>query len=310
MSFGITSQLINLLACPDCAGHLVEINRQLNCVECNRNFPIRNGIPILYPKTLNYQHLKEEESLARMMKRPRHTKKDQFSSLQWEYSKKEFWRMVKNNITQELNTMINIGCGFDDNFIHLEKDKHIIVNFDIVYDILFSLKKKYNSEYCVAGDINSLPFKKDSFDSVVCIDIIHHEADNVSHILKSFRKLIKPKGNLFLEDVNAWGLFQLPKSILLPKSVYRLLRNTYHWAKKSQSRPANYEFPTNVHHVLKILKYLEFFDIRVHPLSSYPSIGPFLYSIYRVFNRAEYVGKYHNYHYMISARKGCDISII
>ena len=89
----------------------------------------------------------------------------------------------------------------------------IFINFDLVYKMLSSLKDEYGAKFCVAGDINRLPFKKASFDYVISIDVIHHENENLKSLIKSFADLLKVGGTLFLEDPNAWGMFQAPKSI-------------------------------------------------------------------------------------------------
>ena len=136
MSELLNTQLISLLACPDCSGELETIAGQLQCSNCKKKYEIRNGIPCLYPSSIDEEHLQEEESLADMMKRTPHNKKDQFSSAQWNESKKEFWGMVKNNVEGNNKAFINIGCGYDSNYINHEKKGNIFVNFDLVFKML------------------------------------------------------------------------------------------------------------------------------------------------------------------------------
>ncbi|MDZ7859518.1 MAG: methyltransferase domain-containing protein [Candidatus Krumholzibacteriota bacterium] len=306
MSELLNPQLINLLACPDCNSDLEIIASQLQCSNCRKKYEIRNGIPCLYPSSIDEEHLQEEESLADIMKRTHHNKKDQFISTQWDESKKEFWGMVKNNVVGNNKVLINIGCGYDSNYIDHEKERNIFVNFDLVFKMLNFLQNEYGAKSCVAGDINKLPFKKASFDYVISIDVIHHESDNLKSMIKSFADLLKPGGTLFLEDPNAWGMFQIPKSILLPRSIYRLMRSMYHKLRQSKHRPADYEFPTNVRKIKDILRNLTFTDIVVYPNNSYPCIGPKAFQLYNLFSGLDYIRKYHNYHYMISAIKTYD----
>ena len=296
-------QLISLLACPDCSCDLETIAGHLQCTNCKKNYKIRNGIPCLYPSSIDEEHLQEEESLADMMKKTPLDKKDQFSSVQWDKSKKEFWGMVKNNVEGNNKTFINIGCGCDSNYMYYEKEGNIFINFDLVYKMLSSLKDEYGAKFCVAGDINRLPFKKAFFDYVISIDVIHHENENLKSLIKSFADLLKVGGTLFLEDPNAWGMFQAPKSILLPKPLYRLMRSIYHNLKQSSHKPADYEFPTNIWKIKDILRNLDFTDILVYPNISYPCIGSKAFQLYNLFSGIEYIKKYHNYHYMISAIK-------
>ena len=211
--------------------------------------------------------------------------------------------MVKESADGNSKAFINIGCGYDSHFIDYEKEGNMFVNFDLVYQMLITLKDEHGAKSCVAGDVNKLPFKKASFDYVVSIDVIHHESDNLKSLIESFADLLKPGGSIFLEDPNAWGIFQAPKSILLPKPLYRLLRSTYHKLKQSSHRPADYEFPTNVWNMKAILRNLGFTDIVVYPNNAYPCIGLKAFQIYNLFSSIEYIKKYHNYHYMISAIK-------
>ncbi len=210
---------------------MFENGEHLKCDYCNKEYLIKHGIPLLYPPQMDIEHLQEEESLAKMMKQPRLSRKEQFSSLQWNNSKQEFWGMVKDNIEIPPKSFINIGCGYDHHFTQFEQQGFTFVNFDIVYDMLYTLQKDFGAKSCVAGDISKLPFRKNSFDYVVSIDVIHHENDKILNLLESFRNLLKPGGFLFLEDPNAWGMFQMTKSILLPKPVYRFLRSSYHKLK-------------------------------------------------------------------------------
>ncbi len=296
-------ELIHFLACPDCGGDLLEAAAVLKCAYCHREYEVINGIPLLYPENMDIERLREEENLAEMMKQPRLSRRDRFISVQWEKSKQEFWGMVKDNIEAPLRSFINVGCGYDASFNSFQQEGYVFVNFDIVYDMLYTLQRDYGARYCVAGDINSLPFKEESFDYVVCIDVVHHESDKLSILLKSFGNLLKPGGSLFLEDLNAWGMFQLVKSLLLPKPLHRFLRATYHKLKRSTHKPADYEFPTSPWRVKRIMEGLGFCHITVHPNRAYPNIGPLSFRGYKVLSETEWGRKHHNYHYVVSAVK-------
>jgi SAM-dependent methyltransferase len=300
----LSKRLLAFLVCPDCRNSLTQINiGRLKCSVCGGEYEIRNGIPLLYPKNMDVEHLREEENLAKIMKRPKISREELFSSKQWEYSKKEFWQVVQNTIGDNPKTIVNIGCGYDTNFSQFEQKDHIFIKFDIVYDILLLLRSNYKAKLCVAGDIGSLPFREELFDCVVCIDVIHHECDKLLGLLESFKKLLKPGGILFLEDVNAWGMYQFMKSIFLPRPLHRFLRSRFHRIKCSDHKPADYEFPTDVRKVTRMLKQLGFCHIRIYPNNSYPNVSPIKFRIYELFNKIEWIKKYHNFHYMLSAMK-------
>ena len=43
----IDKELLEILACPVCKGDVKEINDKIVCLECKRQYPIREGIPIM-----------------------------------------------------------------------------------------------------------------------------------------------------------------------------------------------------------------------------------------------------------------------
>jgi SAM-dependent methyltransferase len=295
-------ELLQCIVCPVCGGDLIELTDHLNCSRCPAEYEIRMGIPLLYPPSLDFTHLREEEKLAQMMKFPNLTEDEAFNSSQWIISKREFWETVQRNMQPSPSLIINIGCGYDEGFNQFEQAGHTFVNFDMVYNMLIALQNN-GAKSCVGGDVNRLPFKKGIFDYVISVDLIHHESNNLYSLLQGFQELLKPGGVLFLEDPNAWGIFQMGKSIFLPKFLYWFFRKTYHAIKRSIHRPADYEFPTNVWHVKGMLEKLGFQNIQIHPNIAYPCISKANYRFYNLFSKFEYVKKFHNYHYRLSAIK-------
>jgi uncharacterized protein YbaR (Trm112 family)/ubiquinone/menaquinone biosynthesis C-methylase UbiE len=297
---GINPTLLELLACPACRGELTDSDGQLSCAGCGRHYPLDGGIPALLPDTCDEEHLREEESLARKMQAREALPEMRFNLDQWDRSKVDFWNMVRSRITGRAKRIANLGCGYDPNFASLIAEGHVFVNFDIVQDMLQRLQARYPLGHYVNGDLGSLPFRPGAFDYLVSIDVIHHECENLPRVFASFRDLLKPGGTLFLEDPNAWGMFQMAKSIFMPRPVYRYLRSFYHRLRRTEHRPADYEFPTNVWKVKRLLQDAGFEQIRFYPQNAYPTISPTSHRIYSWFSGSEYVRTFHNYHYMLS----------
>lgn len=298
--------LVEVLACPDCGGVLGDRGDKLECSTCRHEYGIDNGIPILYPSALDVSHLQGEQKLAGMMKTKKTGSRAQFSSKQWRESNKEFWSMVQDRLSPAPARIVNLGCGYDTNFKSFEDADYQFINFDIVCDMLQTLQNEHGARRCVAGDIGHLPFRDSAFDCLVCVDVIHHECDNLEVILRSFRKLLKPGGVLFLQDPNAWGMFQIWKSVMMPRPLHRFLRSTYHALKRSTHMPATYEFSTSVWAVKRLLTDIGFSKIVVHPNNAYPCIGPAGYRLYSPLARSGYFSRYHNYHYTLTAVRGDD----
>ena len=43
----IDKELLSILACPACRGDVEERNGKIVCVSCQRQYPVRDGIPIM-----------------------------------------------------------------------------------------------------------------------------------------------------------------------------------------------------------------------------------------------------------------------
>jgi hypothetical protein len=52
-----------------------------------------------------------------------------------------------------------------------------------------------------------------------------------------------------------------------------------------------------------MLDKLGFKDIKIYPNNAYPSIGETSYQFYKLLSRFEFIRKFNNYHYMLSATR-------
>jgi SAM-dependent methyltransferase len=301
----INKTLLSLLISPDDKSLLIEQKKgTLISKKTNIIYNIKNEIPLLYPNNIDMDHLHEEEHLAEMMRRKPTSKKDIFSLQEWDKSKKEFWHIFTKELADKKNkTILYLGCGFDAHAHEFIKNGHTFINFDMIVPMLEEQQRISKNNTNVAGDINALPFQVSSIDYIICIDVIHHEYYSLQPLLKNITDLLAPGGKLFLEDPNAWALFQWPKSIFLPKPLYIFLRRLYHAIKKSVHKPADYEFPTSLWKIQRILKRIEMLNIQIYPQQAYPETNKLFTKIYRIFSYIPFIAKYCNYHYMISATK-------
>lgn len=295
--------LIKKLKCPTCGGDVFLSEEKIVCQDCRRVYESQSAIPKMINENVNLEHLEEEEVLFQKMQEARENKKVSLSKSEWRKSKQEFWNQVGNDLADKNKDILNIGCGYDSAFVEFELAGHIFINLDIIESSLKYLQRKYSAKHCILADINNLPFKDDSFDVITCIDILHHEGDNLDNIIASIYKNLKLGGTFYLEDINAWGLFQFYKSILLPKFLHGSFRSLYHKIKKSEHVPARYEFPTNPFVMKRKLEKAGFKNIRFYEKKSYPESGRFRLVIYKILSLFERVNKYHNYHYFLKVEK-------
>ncbi|MCK4549776.1 MAG: methyltransferase domain-containing protein [Candidatus Krumholzibacteria bacterium] len=297
----IEDRLLDLLACPRCGGELGPGEHSLTCFSCGTSFEVRGGIPVLMPEGIDLEHLAEEEKLGEIMTGEPASEKDAVSEEQWKLSKREYWDFVRERISAG-KTIVNIGCGVDTSFLELAEGNTLIA-FDLMRSLLEKLRDDHGSRFNVTGAVQSLPFRDDAFDAICCIDLIHHEPDRLTAIFGSFARILAPGGILFLEDINAWGLTQFWKSKMMPRRLHGALREGWHRMKGSRHRPAPYEFPTDVFGSMRMLEKTGFTDIEAVPLKSYPNTGRTGLSLYGKLSSSDRVQRYHNFHYMITAKK-------
>lgn len=294
--------LLEMLACPDCGGELTLKQNKLVCKLCNHAFDVKHKIPLLYTADVDMVHFNEEINLAEMMQNPSETTKSKVSSEQWRISKAEFWNVIASRIDLHCS-ILNVGCGFDTHFTEYQ-DQGVFVNFDIVQSTLQTLSEKYGAKYCVAGDINALPYRNGVFDVVVCIDILHHMENDLRKYISLISRILKPGGFLFVEEPNAWAMFQFPKSIFLPKFIHRKLRSLHHRLLHSDHKPADYEFPISVFKMRRVLSQNGFDDILLYENHSYPNAGKTQLVLFNLLSKySSWVRKYHNFHFFFSAKK-------
>ncbi len=297
----VEQKLLDLLACPRCGGELGHGKYSLNCFSCGTSYEVRGGIPVLMPEGIDIEHLAEEEKLGEIMTDEPASAKDTRSEEQWELSKIEYWDFVRERVGTG-KTIANIGCGVDTGFLELAAD-NTVVAFDLMCPLLEKLRDGHGSALNVAGAVHALPFRNAAFDAICCIDLIHHEPDRLAAIFASFARILRPDGILFLEDINAWGLLQFWKSKMMPRRLHGALRDGWHRMKRSKHRPAPYEFPTDVFKSMQMLSKSGFEDVEAVPLKSYPNTGKAGLALYGKMSAAERVRRYHNFHYMIYARR-------
>ncbi|MBD3180051.1 MAG: methyltransferase domain-containing protein [Candidatus Latescibacteria bacterium] len=296
-------EILEILCCPECSAELKEENDALLCTGCGRRFQVESGIPLLYPEDLDREHLREEKKLGKEMITPSADRKVSVSGKEWERSKQEFWNYVQVQASSmEKGIFLNIGCGVDLGYLRLGRPGIILAGLDIVPQLIDHLREK-GMDFGVAGSVHRLPVRENSFDALCCTDLVHHEWERAEMILARFHSILKPGGMLFLEDINAWGLGQFYKSILLPKNIHGTLRKLYHRVRGTENPPAEYEFPTSVFRIRKMMQELGFRDITAVPLESCPNSGRVFRRFYRLASRLPRVAEYHNFHYMLTARK-------
>lgn len=94
--------------------------------------------------------------------------------------------------------ILDAGCGTG-GLLKKLSDKNAVYGIDISAEGI-KLAKKRGLENLKVGTVTKLPYRTNTFDVVVCIDVLYHQA--VSDDLKAlseFKRVLKPRGILILK---------------------------------------------------------------------------------------------------------------
>lgn len=94
-------------------------------------------------------------------------------------------------------------------FLNSIKSKYKVA-FDISFNYLSVAKNKNLN--CVLGNAEMLPFKEDSFDLIICSDILEHVL-NPENVIRESRNILKTGGKLFIvvpwkEDLTSYEIYK------------------------------------------------------------------------------------------------------
>jgi len=168
--------LLRMLACPSCSESLTlsteedadEITSGTLTCSCSKSWPIINGIPRFVGNDSYVKNFSMEWNIH---------SKTQLDSETSNISENEFERrtgLKRENVTGKL--VLDVGCGMGRYMDVIQKWGGEIVGIDLscAVDAAFEKKKKKQRVNILQGDIFSLPFKKNIFDIIYSIGVLHH----------------------------------------------------------------------------------------------------------------------------------------
>ena len=144
-------------------------------------------------------------------------KKDPFQKF-WHKTR---FREVKKVITSA-ESILDVGCadGVFSNVIFKEAQPKKFIGLDVVKTSIKWAKKHWSKNKkmkFVVADAHKLPFPKESFDAVFCLEALEHVADPLM-VLKEFKRVMKKNG---------YGVFLVPSDNNLFKIVWWIWLHFY-----------------------------------------------------------------------------------
>lgn len=184
-------EFLKLLRCIVCGGKLGKSsNGSLICRKCKKYYPVIDGIVDLYPH--------EKSMMTHSV-----NIKNQYE-IRGKFESGLIDERERRNITVELaegDTLLEIGCADGVMTADLSKKIPNIIASDISLAYLRQAKKIVVSAKFVRLDIHELPFDNESFDCVICTEVLEHVYSPYK-ALDEIHRILKPKGSLILSVPN------------------------------------------------------------------------------------------------------------
>ena len=119
--------------------------------------------------------------------------------------------------------VLEAGCGMSTIMNSLSLAEYNVVGLDISAIALRNARKKYRQPILVLGDINSLPFKDDSFDMIYNVGVMEHFIDPYQP-LQEIGRILKSPGTILVAVPNKLTLWNVGRMFLNALNRLRLYR--------------------------------------------------------------------------------------
>ena len=96
--------------------------------------------------------------------------------------------------------ILDTGCGTGGTMIYLQKAGFKnVVGVDKSPEALKYCRKRKLDRVKLAS-VDALPFKKNTFDAIICLDVLYHKGVQSKKALSEFKRVLKPKGLVYLQE--------------------------------------------------------------------------------------------------------------
>jgi SAM-dependent methyltransferase len=230
----------DMLCCPACQGDLQRdpAARELHCPACRFDFPIVDGIPVLFPCDVKEEmgelfnrYWDSEERAASYAKRGEAGEtKDVLSRY---IDRSEIHGVTHYFRDEHLGVVLDAGCG---NGLFLESlpPRTVRVGLDASLNLLRATARAQRADFLVCGELEHLPFKSECFDTVMSCRVLQHIRQQ-SQAVHEMARVLRPGGDMILELYNSWNLKTIYKQIRMSPRLRRLFNAPFRAIFRSMS---------------------------------------------------------------------------
>ncbi|MEE9348716.1 MAG: class I SAM-dependent methyltransferase [Flavobacteriaceae bacterium] len=116
-------------------------------------------------------------------------------------------QVLKNRISKS-NSILDAGCGSARNMHYFISNGYQITGIDSDKDQIEKNRKKYAATNFDLGTLTNLPYKKNTFDYVICNAVLHFSTseNQLFKMLDELFRVLKTEGTLFIRMTSNFGI--------------------------------------------------------------------------------------------------------
>lgn len=236
-------RIFKIFCCPKCRSGIKKVSSSLVCKRGHK-FLVKSQVPIM--AELDSELTQEASAWEDEWKKGVPTNGlIAYQKNMSIFKKLGFWEetgeAAKFIPTKKDWVILDLGCGNGVSTVNLRGET--VIGLDLSPKQLIRAKKKFPNRHFVVGDATKLPFKSNSFDLIVEINVLHHLGNKTSVGLKECYRVLKRGGKLLTVDpnlTNPFGftvreLFKLLKlkRVSPPYPQFALQDDEYQFTKES-----------------------------------------------------------------------------
>jgi SAM-dependent methyltransferase len=212
----MTIDPFELLCCPACRGELDRVSSELlRCPACQFDFPVVEGIPVLFPCNVKEQmdHMFgrywDSDEKAELYDNAVEGGDEIFGTYNHE---SEIYGVTALVDSDKIDVLLDAGSG-NGRFLETFPQRTFKVGIDASLQLLIRTKRRGRGDFLVCGELEHLPFKDGSFGTVISCRVLQHLKQQQTAVEEMCR-VTRVDGDVILELYNTWN----------PKTVYKNIR--------------------------------------------------------------------------------------